>query len=138
MLVNQIGYQDYHFEQFDETITIGRPPVHACNLIIGQLYVDVDGQIEAINHKTGDRAAIKFNLKGWTDCHAFDFVRTKCLAEVDCENLTPWANGFAHVFLNGPLGAYMDHMKGPRKSSKSQPRDLLPQATKWARDWVLS
>jgi hypothetical protein len=79
-----------------------------------------------------------FNLKGWTDCHAFDFVRTKCLAEVDCENLTPWANGFAHVFLNGPLGAYMDHMKGPRKSSKSQPRDLLPQATKWARDWVLS
>lgn len=66
MLVNQIGHQDYHFEQYDETITIGRPPVHACNLVVGQLYVDVDGQIEAINHKTGDRADIKFNLKGWT------------------------------------------------------------------------
>lgn len=31
----------------------------------------------------------------------------------------------SHPFVNGPLGAYMDHMKGPRKTmGRSQARDL--------------
>lgn len=38
----------------------------ACNLIIGQMYVDVAGEAEAINHKTGERAELKFNTRGWS------------------------------------------------------------------------
>jgi len=34
----------------------------------------------------------------------------------------------SHPFVNGPLGAYMDHMKGPRKTmGRSQARDLKVQ-----------
>lgn len=34
----------------------------------------------------------------------------------------------SHPFINGPLGAYMDHMKGPRKTmGRSQARDLKVQ-----------
>lgn len=66
MVVKQLGYADYYFEKFDEYISVGRPACHAQNLIIGTMYVDVDGQTDAINHKTGDRADIKFNLRGWS------------------------------------------------------------------------
>jgi hypothetical protein len=31
----------------------------------------------------------------------------------------------SHPFVNGPLGAYMDHLKGPRKHiGRSRPQDL--------------
>ena len=43
MVVNQIGYTDCYFENFDEYISIGRPACHAQNLIIGTMYVDIDG-----------------------------------------------------------------------------------------------
>ena len=34
----------------------------------------------------------------------------------------------SHPFVNGPLGAYMDHLKGPRKAmGRSQARDLKVQ-----------
>ena len=37
----------------------------------------------------------------------------------------PKARLTSHPFINGPLGAYMDHMKGPRKAAgKSNRRDL--------------
>jgi hypothetical protein len=30
------------------------------------LYIDLDGIVKAFNHKTGDTAEIKFDLRGWT------------------------------------------------------------------------
>ena len=66
MFVNQLGYQDYYFDKFDEWISVGRPSVMACNLIIGTMYVDVSGECDAMNHKTGERAELKFNEKGWS------------------------------------------------------------------------
>jgi hypothetical protein len=35
-------------------------------LILGSLYIDLDGIVKAFNHKTGDTAEIKFELRGWT------------------------------------------------------------------------
>ena len=77
MLVNQLGYQDYYFEKYDEWISINRPQVMACNLIIGSMYIDVEGDVEAVNNKTGERADIKFNTRGWSvestlDCKIYD------------------------------------------------------------------
>lgn len=30
------------------------------------MYIDLDGIVKAFNHKTGDTAEIKFDLRGWT------------------------------------------------------------------------
>lgn len=69
-----------------------------------------------------------FDLEGWTDCHVFDYVRTKWIAAKHWENLTPWGKGWDHVFINGPLGAYMDHMKGTRKRlGRSRVRDIITE-----------
>ena len=60
---------------------------------------------------------------GYTDCHVFDYaIRRLTRDGVTVNNLTKGIPG-KHPFINGPLGAYMDHLKGPRKnrgaSSKS-------------------
>ena len=69
-----------------------------------------------------------FNLVAWTDCHTYDAARRQFDQE-SWFNLSPVENGpstAGHVFINGPLGAYMDHMKGKRKlNGKSSVRDLF-------------
>jgi hypothetical protein len=66
MEVFQKGYQDYYYENFeDEVISIGRPKVLAKNIVLGTIYIDVTGEIEAINHKTREKAVIKFFSRGW-------------------------------------------------------------------------
>jgi len=42
-------------------------------------------------------------------------------------------NNRGHVFINSELGAFMDHLKGPRKAlGKSKPGDLLkPRNEAW-------
>ena len=56
-----------------------------------------------------------FRLDEWHDCAIFDYLRNRLLTEEEQLNLSPWGRGFEHVFNNSILGAYMDHMKGPRK-----------------------
>lgn len=63
------------------------------------------------------------SLDGWTDCHT--------LQHVVKELLVPWASlsgghtNLGHPFVNGPLGAVMDHLKGDRKHvGKSSRHDL--------------
>jgi len=83
-------------------------------------------------YKTGDI----FDLPEWHDSYVFDHVRRKHFTQDEVSNLTPWGRNFDHVFLNGPTGAYMDHMKGGRKDGRSSPKDLMPQASGHARAWV--
>lgn len=65
-----------------------------------------------------------FNLKYWHDCGVYDAIRELYPAD-GFRNLTPEAAGMDHCFINGPLGAYMDHLKGPRKAAgKSFQTDL--------------
>lgn len=37
----------------------------AKNIVLGTIYIDVTGEIEAINHKTREKAVIKFFTRGW-------------------------------------------------------------------------
>lgn len=61
---------------------------------------------------------------GYTDCHVFDFVRLKFENKSKFYNLTTH-DGDKHPFINGPLGEFMDHLKGPRKErGKSKSIDL--------------
>lgn len=69
----------------------------------------------------------KYFEQGYTDCHAFDFALEKISkAGATVNNLTPKIKG-KHPFINGPLGQYMDHMKGPRKKKGSSHRTDLKE-----------
>lgn len=65
-----------------------------------------------------------FELKEWHD----SFVLQQLIERTDSawKSLSgPQARGCGHPFINGPLGAYMDHLKGPRKiEGKSRRKDL--------------
>jgi hypothetical protein len=69
-----------------------------------------------------------FKLRdGWTDCHAFDTLlrvyRKHGLVAIDINEGLPQS---MHPFVNGPLGRYMDHLKGRRKSEgRSRQQDLV-------------
>ena len=81
--------------------------------------------LEHCNFYRGDEI---FKLSGWTDCHPFDFLIKKytsrnLLKVIDINRGVPPSS---HPFINGPLGQYMDHMKGDRKKlGKSYPEDLV-------------
>ena len=46
-------------------ISVGRPKVLAQNIVLGKLYIDITGEVEAINHRTREKAVIKFITRGW-------------------------------------------------------------------------
>lgn len=64
-----------------------------------------------------------FNLREWHDSFVFETVVRKSGAQIG--SLSGSAETHSHPAINGPLGAILDHMKGPRKfEGKSRPRDL--------------
>jgi hypothetical protein len=54
-----------------------------------------------------------FNLQHWTDCHTLQHVVTE--REITWASLSGRFSNTGHPFINGPLGAVMDHLKGNRK-----------------------
>lgn len=67
-----------------------------------------------------------FKLNMWTDCHTYDAAKTK-FDDKHWHNLSPKLKN-NHPFINGPLGQFMDHMKGPRKKKgTSHRKDLVVQ-----------
>lgn len=63
------------------------------------------------------------NKDGTTDCHTYDTAKQN-YAENHWFNLSPpFKNN--HPFINGPLGNFMDHMKGPRKTKGTSHRTDL-------------
>ena len=77
-------------------------------------------------------SGVIFKIKeGWTDCHAFDVLlkvyRRHGLIAVDINEGLPQS---MHPFVNGPLGRYMDHLKGGRKKEgRSRQNDLVVPRT---------
>jgi hypothetical protein len=74
-----------------------------------------------------------FDLAEWHDSFVFDAVRQKVkLNELD------WSShlitGEGHPLINSAWGAYLDHLKGDRKTlGKSKPKDLkvIRQESYW-------
>jgi hypothetical protein len=65
-----------------------------------------------------------FELPGWTDCHAFDYLLKK--SDIKSMDINEGIPPSMHPFVNGPLGTCMDHMKGARKrEGKSRKSDLV-------------
>ena len=65
-----------------------------------------------------------FNLPEWHD--SFVLEQLVHLMDLPAKSLSGEAGRkTSHPFVNGPLGAYMDHLKGPRKAQgRSSGRDL--------------
>lgn len=61
--MNLNGQWDVYFDKFDEHVTMTRPFLEFKNIIWGGVYVDVEGVVEAVNHKTGDRVELVFKPK---------------------------------------------------------------------------
>jgi hypothetical protein len=68
-----------------------------------------------------------FKLPEWHDSFVIDHVRAEreSVGMLRCVSLSGSGERTHHPLINGPLGAKLDHLKGPRKSQgKSNPRDL--------------
>jgi len=69
-------------------------------------------------------------LKGFTDCHTYDAVRTQMVTEgkISDNDLNDGRflgyRGSKHPFVNSELGDYMDHLKGERKDIKNSSKDM--------------
>lgn len=65
-----------------------------------------------------------FQLPEWHDSFVLaELVRSMAL---NWRSISGGAESSNHPFINGPLGAVMDHMKGPRKDAgRSRKRDLV-------------
>jgi hypothetical protein len=73
-----------------------------------------------------------FSLKRWTDCHAFDTMvaEHRKRASLQFYNINEGVPDSMHPFFNGPLGRYMDHLKGGRKEEgRSSDKDLVVTRT---------
>jgi hypothetical protein len=66
MEIKQIGYFDYYFERYNECISVARPKITANNIVLGEIYMDINDKIEIINHTNGEKAEIQFNGRGWS------------------------------------------------------------------------
>jgi len=65
-----------------------------------------------------------WNLQHYTDCHTYDATMATFPREL-WHDLSP-AIKHSHPFINGVLGEYMDHAKGPRKAQgHSKASDLV-------------
>lgn len=83
-------------------------------------------------HTEAYRSDKIFNLPGWTDCHIFDALVAKYSRGglLKFHNINDGVPHSMHPFINGPLGRYMDHMKGARKNTgKSYDSDLVVTRT---------
>lgn len=69
-----------------------------------------------------------FKLPFWTDCHPFDLMVASHRKKGDMvfHNINDGIPDSMHPFINGPLGSYMDHLKGDRKDEgRSREQDLV-------------
>lgn len=57
------GSFDIHFDKYDEDISLTKTTILAKNIIFGGLYIDAEGIVEAVNHKTGERFEIVYYPK---------------------------------------------------------------------------
>lgn len=67
-----------------------------------------------------------FMQPGWHDCYGFDVARKAMMSDSAFVNLAKDVpKGTMHPFVNCELAAYMDHRKGERKNTRTDPKELV-------------
>ena len=57
------GYNDVYFKKYDDHVTSSKPTVLVRNILIGNVYIDIDLDSTYISHKTGVKVVLKFHVK---------------------------------------------------------------------------
>jgi hypothetical protein len=75
-----------------------------------------------------------FTMQEWNDCWVFDIVRKEIKQNNPNWQWYDWSNGLisgeGHPLINSAWGAYLDHLKGERKTlGRSKSKDLKVQRT---------
>jgi hypothetical protein len=91
----------------------------------------VQNFLSEFQHMYDDADRGIFTLAEWHDSFVFDAVRTKFRDRLKELN---WSAGIisgeGHPLINSEWGAYLDHLKGDRKTAgRSNPKDLKVQRT---------
>lgn len=60
-----LGSMNVYLKPHKERYILGRPATAACNVIIGNMYMDNYGETTTVNTKTGEKAKINYNRCGW-------------------------------------------------------------------------
>lgn len=58
--MQQFGSTDIYFEKYDENISYMKPQLMLQNLIFGGTFMDLEGNLTAINHSSGEKCNIRF------------------------------------------------------------------------------
>ena len=61
--MQQYGSTDIYFDKYAEHVSYMKPSLLLQNLIYGGTYIDLEGDLTALNHTTGERCDIKFFKK---------------------------------------------------------------------------
>jgi hypothetical protein len=56
----------FRLSRFNDYIETTKPSLIVDNLIIGTMYLDLEGQVKGINRSTGDNCYINCIPKSWT------------------------------------------------------------------------
>ena len=56
--IHEHGVSDYVNKKYQEHICLSKPIVYAKNLIFGGLYVDIEGETQALNVTTGEKVVM--------------------------------------------------------------------------------
>ena len=62
----QNGTWRVELSKYGDDIVISKPNISINNLVVGTMYLDIDGTLRAINKTTGDTLEIEFTKRGWT------------------------------------------------------------------------
>ena len=60
-----LGSMNIYLKPFKERYVLSRPATAACNVIIGNMYMDNYGETTTVNTKTGEKAKINYHRCGW-------------------------------------------------------------------------
>lgn len=58
--VTPIGYTHVHFNDSDSKFSYKKITTTVHNIIVGKLWIDNHGDMEIVNHTTGDKCSLKF------------------------------------------------------------------------------
>ena len=57
-----------------ETYSATQPTLYACNLVIGKLYIDINGKGLVLNHTTGEQCELDYKERGWSAKNASSVI----------------------------------------------------------------
>lgn len=61
--ITETGCNDIYFSKYNQHYTTGLPMIKAKNLIFGQLYIDLSGSFEIVNHQSSEKAIVYIHEK---------------------------------------------------------------------------